>query len=87
MTGTAETEAEEFFKIYGLEVVVIPTHRAGDPRDFADLVSARQSGKWEAIDEIAEEHEGGAGLVGTISVEVSEMLADSSSGAASSTTS
>ena len=76
MTGTAETEAEEFFKIYGLEVVVIPTHRDMIRDDYADLVYAKQSGKWNAvIDEIAEEHEKGRPvLVGTISVEISEML-------------
>ena len=76
MTGTAETEAEEFFKIYGLEVVVIPTNRDMIRADYADLVYAKPSGKWNAvIDEIVEEHEKGRPvLVGTISVEVSEML-------------
>jgi preprotein translocase subunit SecA len=78
MTGTAETEAEEFEKIYGLEVVVIPTHRDMIRADYADLIYAKQSGKWNAvIDEIAEEHEAGRPvLVGTISVEVSEMLGE-----------
>ena len=78
MTGTAETEAEEFEKIYGLEVVVIPTHREMIRADYADLIYAKQSGKWNAvIDEIAEEHEAGRPvLVGTISVEISEMLSD-----------
>ncbi len=77
MTGTAETEAEEFHKIYNLEVVVIPTHREMIRADYADLVYAKQSGKWNAVlDEITEEHEKGRPvLVGTISVEVSEMLA------------
>jgi preprotein translocase subunit SecA len=76
MTGTAETEAEEFSKIYGLEVVVIPTNRPMVRDDFADLVFRSQKGKWNAvIDEIVEEHERGRPvLVGTISVEVSEML-------------
>jgi preprotein translocase subunit SecA len=78
MTGTAETEAEEFEKIYGLEVVVIPTHRDMIRADFADLIYAKQSGKWNAvIEEIAEEHEAGRPvLVGTISVEISEMLGE-----------
>src|SRR5688572_21193874 len=78
MTGTAETEAEEFAKIYKLEVVVIPTHREMIRADYADLIYAQQSGKWKAvIDEITEEHEAGRPvLVGTISVEVSEMLGD-----------
>jgi preprotein translocase subunit SecA len=78
MTGTAETEAEEFAKIYGLEVVVVPTHVPMIRDDFADLVYAAQQAKWEAVaDEIAEEHEKGRPvLVGTISVEVSELLSD-----------
>jgi preprotein translocase subunit SecA len=78
MTGTAETEAEEFAKIYNLEVVVIPTNRDMIRDDFADLVFRSQKGKWNAvIDEIAEEHERGRPvLVGTISVEVSEMLGE-----------
>jgi preprotein translocase subunit SecA len=78
MTGTAETEAEEFEKIYGLEVVVVPTHLPMIRDDFADLVYASQRGKWDAvIDEITEEHEQGRPvLVGTISVEVSEMLGE-----------
>jgi preprotein translocase subunit SecA len=78
MTGTAETEAEEFHKIYGLEVVVIPTHRDMIRADYADLIYATQKAKWDAVvDEIAEEHEKGRPvLVGTISVEISEMLGD-----------
>jgi preprotein translocase subunit SecA len=78
MTGTAETEAEELSKIYGLEVVVIPTNRPMIRDDFADLVFRSQNGKWEAvIDEIVEEHERGRPiLVGTVSVEVSEMLSE-----------
>ncbi|HET6650085.1 MAG TPA: preprotein translocase subunit SecA [Candidatus Limnocylindria bacterium] len=78
MTGTAETEAEEFAKIYGLEVVVIPTNKDMIRADYADLVYATQKGKWNAvIDEIAEEHEKGRPvLVGTISVEISEMLGE-----------
>jgi preprotein translocase subunit SecA len=78
MTGTAETEAEEFSKIYNLEVVVIPTHRDMIRADFADLIYANQQAKWNAVvDEIVEEHEAGRPvLVGTISVEISEMLSD-----------
>ena len=78
MTGTAETEAEEFSKIYELEVLAIPTNRPMVRDDFADLVYATQTGKWKAVtDEIAEEHERGRPvLVGTISVEVSEMLGE-----------
>src|SRR5574338_516119 len=78
MTGTAETEAEEFAKIYDLEVVVVPTNRPMIRGDFADLVYASREGKWKAvIDEIVEEHEKGRPvLVGTVSVEISEMLGD-----------
>jgi preprotein translocase subunit SecA len=78
MTGTAETEAEEFAKIYELEVVVVPTNRDMIRDDFADLVFRNQNGKWNAvIDEIVDEHEKGRPvLVGTISVAVSEMLGD-----------
>jgi preprotein translocase subunit SecA len=78
MTGTAETEAEEFAKIYNLEVVVIPTHREMIRADFADLIYATQKAKWQAVvDEIVEEHERGRPvLVGTISVEISETLAE-----------
>ncbi|MGH2384159.1 MAG: preprotein translocase subunit SecA [Candidatus Limnocylindria bacterium] len=78
MTGTAETEAEEFAKIYNLEVVVIPTNREMVRADYADLIYAKQGGKWNAvIDEIAEEHDKGRPvLVGTISVEVSETLGE-----------
>ena len=78
MTGTAETEAEEFHKIYALEVVVVPTNVPMIRDDFADLVYAGQNAKWESVaDEIAEEHEKERPvLVGTISVEVSEMLSE-----------
>src|ERR671919_1613681 len=78
MTGAAETEAEEFSKIYGLEVLVVPTNRPMIRDDFADLVYRGQNGKWQAvIDEIVEEHEKGRPvLVGTISVEVSERLGE-----------
>jgi preprotein translocase subunit SecA len=78
MTGTAETEAEEFAKIYNLEVVVVPTHRDMIRADYADLVYANQNGKWNAVvEEIVEEHERGRPiLVGTVSVEVSEMLGE-----------
>jgi preprotein translocase subunit SecA len=78
MTGTAETEGEEFHKIYGLEVVVIPTNQPMIRDDFADLVFRAQKGKWNAVaDEIAEEHERGRPvLVGTVSVEISEMLSE-----------
>jgi preprotein translocase subunit SecA len=78
MTGTAETEAEEFNKIYGLEVVVVPTNQPMVRDDFADLVFRTQNGKWNAVvDEIVEEHDRGRPvLVGTVSVEISEVLSE-----------
>jgi preprotein translocase subunit SecA len=76
MTGTAMTEAEEFHKIYQLEVVAIPTHRPMIRDDDADLVFRNETGKFNAlIDEIVEMQEAGRPvLVGTISVEKSEIL-------------
>jgi preprotein translocase subunit SecA len=76
MTGTAMTEAEEFFKIYQLDVVAIPTHREMIRDDFSDLVYRREMGKFNAlIDEIVEMQEAGRPvLVGTVSVEKSEVL-------------
>jgi preprotein translocase subunit SecA len=76
MTGTAMSEAEEFHKIYELEVVAIPTHRDMIRLDEADLVFRNEMGKFNAlIDEIAEMQEVGRPvLVGTVSVEKSEIL-------------
>ncbi|MBA2381269.1 MAG: preprotein translocase subunit SecA [Chloroflexi bacterium] len=76
MTGTAMTEAEEFHKIYELEVVAIPTHRDMIREDEADLVFRNEMGKFNAlIDEVAEMNEAGRPvLVGTVSVEKSEIL-------------
>ncbi|HIE10419.1 MAG TPA: preprotein translocase subunit SecA, partial [Kiritimatiellae bacterium] len=76
MTGTAETEAEEFHQIYGLDVVVIPTNRPVRRVDFNDLIYKTQREKFAAIiDQIEECHRRGQPvLVGTISVEKSEVL-------------
>ena len=77
MTGTADTEAFEFQQIYGLEVVVIPTHRPMIRDDAADLVYLTQKDKYEAIIEDIREcsKRGQPVLVGTTSVETSELLA------------
>jgi len=77
MTGTAMTEAEELHKIYKLEVVAVPTHREMIREDASDLVFRDEPAKFNAlIDEIVEMQEAGRPvLVGTISVEKSEMLA------------
>jgi preprotein translocase subunit SecA len=76
MTGTAMTEAEEFHKIYNLEVVAIPTHRPMIRDDYPDLVYKNETSKFNAlIDEIEEMTRAGRPvLVGTVSVEKSEVL-------------
>ena len=76
MTGTASTEANEFAKIYEAEVVSIPTHRDMIRIDQNDYIFKTRDAKYRAVvEEIAEAHERGQPvLVGTISVEISEML-------------
>jgi preprotein translocase subunit SecA len=78
MTGTALTEATEFMKIYSLPVVQIPTNMAMVRDDRNDQVYKTREGKWAAVvNEIAERHASGQPvLVGTISVEVSELVGD-----------
>ncbi len=78
MTGTADTEAEEFHKIYKLDVVVIPTNRPLLRPDFPDVVYKTEREKFNAvIEEIKECHaKGQPVLVGTISIEKSEVLAE-----------
>jgi preprotein translocase subunit SecA len=77
MTGTADTEAPEFAKIYDLDVVVVPTNRPMIRKDLSDVVFKTKREKFDAVvDEIAERHETGQPiLVGTIAIETSEMLA------------
>ncbi len=77
MTGTADTEAQEFYDIYKLDVVAIPTNKPVRRRDFDDLVFLTQKDKWDFIvDEIKNFHDVGRPvLVGTTSVEKSETLA------------
>ncbi|EOU1681188.1 preprotein translocase subunit SecA [Clostridium perfringens] len=76
MTGTALTEETEFREIYGLDVVVIPTHRPIQREDHPDLVFKTAKGKYDAIvEEIIETHKTGQPvLVGTTSIEKSEYL-------------
>jgi preprotein translocase subunit SecA len=78
MTGTAETEAEEFGTVYGLDVVIIPTNRAMIRKDNSDMIYRTLPEKWDAvIDEIKVLHANGQPvLVGTVSVENSELVAD-----------
>ncbi|MEJ2314941.1 MAG: preprotein translocase subunit SecA [Nitrospirota bacterium] len=76
MTGTADTEAEEFANIYNLDVVVIPTHMPMVRKDHSDSIFKTFKGKFKAIvNEIEKLHSGGQPvLVGTISIEKSEIL-------------
>ena len=76
MTGTAVTDAEEFFKVYKLDVVAIPTHRPMVRLDEADLVYRSVEGKYGAVvEEVKERNESGQPvLIGTTSVENNERL-------------
>ncbi|MFZ5590908.1 MAG: preprotein translocase subunit SecA [Bacillota bacterium] len=76
MTGTAATEEQEFRKIYNLDVVVIPTHRPMIRQDLPDVVYKTEAAKFRAVvEEIARRHAAGQPvLVGTISIEKSEIL-------------
>ncbi len=78
MTGTALTEATEFMKIYELPVVQVPTNMQMVREDRNDQIYKTKDGKWNAVvNEIKARHENGQPvLVGTISVEVSELLGD-----------
>jgi len=78
MTGTAVTEAEEFYKIYKLEVLVVPTDKSIIRRDHNDLVYKTEAAKYQAAaDDIEEKFKAGQPvLVGTTSVEKSQLLHD-----------
>jgi preprotein translocase subunit SecA len=76
MTGTASTEEQEFKKIYKLDVVVIPTNQPMVRKDLPDVIYKTEQGKFRAVvEQIAERHRAGQPvLVGTISIEKSEVL-------------
>jgi preprotein translocase subunit SecA len=78
MTGTAATEAEELYKIYKLDVVVIPTHKPMIREDYSDLVYRSARAKFDAVaEEVEELHKRGQpALVGTVSIENSEYLSE-----------
>lgn len=78
MTGTALTEENEFREIYGLDVVVIPTHKPIKRKDLPDLIYKTEKAKFDAVvEDIAETHKKGQPiLVGTVSIEKSELLSD-----------
>ncbi|MFH0071021.1 preprotein translocase subunit SecA, partial [Peribacillus sp. NPDC056705] len=78
MTGTAKTEEEEFKKIYGLEVLQVPTNKPNQRNDMPDVVYKTEEGKFKAVvTEIVERHKNNQPiLVGTVSIENSERLSD-----------
>jgi preprotein translocase subunit SecA len=78
MTGTGMTSSEEFLKVYGLDVIEVPTHRAVSRIDSPDLVFQTEKGKFIAIaKKIKELHQKGQPvLVGTVSIEKNQLLAD-----------
>ena len=76
MTGTAATSAEEFYKVYGLNTVIVPTNRESTRRDHDDFIFQSESGKMKAIAKaVKEKHEKGQPvLIGTASVDKNELL-------------
>ncbi len=76
MTGTAITSKEEFLKVYGLDVIVVPTHRKVQRIDQSDLIFQTEKGKWQAIARKVKElnSKGQPVLIGTISIEKNELL-------------
>ncbi len=76
MTGTAQTSAEEFIKVYGLDVVVVPTNRQVVRIDHSDLIFQTEKGKFQAIAKKVKELNlaGTPVLIGTISIEKNELL-------------
>ncbi|MFA5634186.1 MAG: preprotein translocase subunit SecA [Candidatus Dojkabacteria bacterium] len=76
MTGTAVTEAEEFYKIYKLETIVIPTNKPNVRQDYNDLIYRTKDGKFKAVIEEVKERsaKGQPVLIGTVSIEDNELL-------------
>ncbi|MFZ2205309.1 MAG: preprotein translocase subunit SecA [Minisyncoccia bacterium] len=76
MTGTALTSSEEFLKVYGLDVVVVPTNRPVVRQDHSDLIFQTEKGKFQAIAKKVKElnQKGQPVLIGTISIEKNELL-------------
>ncbi len=76
MTGTAETSSEEFFTVYGLNTVVIPTNKPSQRKDLNDLIFKNEEGKFKALAKKVKElqEKGQPVLIGTVSVEKNELL-------------
>ena len=78
MTGTAATSSEEFFKVYGLETVIVPTNKSQQRNDKNDLIFQTEIGKFKAIARTVKElnKKGQPVLIGTVSIEKNEVLSD-----------
>lgn len=78
MTGTALTSAEEFYKVYNLDTIEIPTHRPIARKDNDDLIFQSEAGKWQAIarEVKVRNKKGQPVLIGTVSIEKNEMLSE-----------
>ncbi len=78
MTGTALTSSEEFFKVYGLNTVLIPTNKESRRKDYDDLIFQTEKGKFTALARKVKElnRKGQPVLIGTVSVEKNELLSD-----------
>jgi preprotein translocase subunit SecA len=76
MTGTAQTSSEEFYKVYGLHVVSVPTNKTNQRKDHNDLIFQTEAGKFKAISrEVKARHMAGQPvLIGTVSIEKNELL-------------
>lgn len=76
MTGTAVTSSEEFFKVYGMEVVIVPTNKELIRKSLPDLIYKKEMGKFEAVvKEVKRRHEKGQPvLIGTVSIEKNEII-------------
>ncbi|OGC87525.1 preprotein translocase subunit SecA [Candidatus Adlerbacteria bacterium RIFCSPLOWO2_01_FULL_54_21b] len=78
MTGTAKTSSEEFYKVYGLEVVEVPTNRPVVRNDHNDLIFQTETGKFKALARAVKElhKKGQPVLIGTVSIEKNELLSN-----------
>ncbi|MFO0718742.1 MAG: preprotein translocase subunit SecA [Candidatus Paceibacterota bacterium] len=76
MTGTAMTSSEEFYKVYGLTIIAVPTHRPPQRKDLNDFIFQTEQGKFKAVArKIKELHDAGRPvLVGTVSIDKNELL-------------
>src|SRR6185436_9833329 len=78
MTGTASTSSEEFYKVYGLETITVPTNKSSQRTDYNDQIFQTEVGKFKAIARKVKDRSraGQPVLVGTVSIEKNEILSD-----------